>query len=180
MGRHILIAGKRHAGKSTLIQRLLAEVTVPVYGFRTRSGERGEGGFHSIHIFPADGSSTARTEENHIGDCNGRERTVYPEVFDTLGVQYLDAKPDGILVMDELGFMEEPAREFCGRVLEALDGEIPVLAAVKISDLGRDFLDAVRNHPNADVYEVTEDNREALFEQLKPVVQGWNGSVRES
>ena len=178
MSKHILIYGRRRAGKSTLVKRLLEEITVPVSGFRTRSTERDESGYHSIYLYPATGETSARTEENHIGDCNGRQRTVHPEVFDRLGVQYLDAvDPEGIILMDELGFMEERADAFRGKVLAALDGEIPVFAAVKDSTIQSDFLDTVTKHPNAEVFAITEENREELYETLLPVVRSWNRSA---
>ena len=175
--RHILIYGKRGAGKSTLIERLLELCDVPVYGFFTRSTPRAEDGFHSIYIHPAGVAERVQEKENHIGDCNGRQRTVHSQVFDTLGVEYLQARPDGILVMDELGFMESESKRFCEAVLQCLDGDIPVLASVK-EHAGIEFLEQVRSHPNTVVYTLNETNREGLFQELAPVILHWNDAVR--
>ena len=66
--------------------------------------------------------------------------------------------------MDEIGFMEASSEAFCSGIFRLLDGDIPVLAAVKDKDTP--FLQAVRNHPKTTCYHLTEDNREALFQQI--------------
>ena len=175
--KHIIIYGKRGAGKSTMVERLLELCDVPVYGFFTRSTPRDANGFHSIYMHPAGVKERVQTPENHIGDCNGRDRTVHTEVFETLGVQYLQARPDGIIVMDELGFMERDAKQFCDAVLQCLDGDIPVLAAVKEHE-GVDFLEQVIHHPKVAVYTLNDTNREGIFQKLLPVMLNWNDALQ--
>ena len=57
-------------------------------------------------------------------------------------------------------------------VLCALDGETPVLAAVKPKDTP--FLRAVRGHENAELVFIDEQNRDALLEKLLPHILRWN------
>lgn len=166
MARHIIIAGKRHVGKTTLVNRLLEGQSRPLYGFRTAAGKSMKKGCRSFFIHPAGAATRSETEENHIGDGNGIQRIAYPEAFDNYGVRCLQAADDGIIVMDELGFMEQDAEKFCSRVLELLDGDIPVLATAK-SGHDIDFLNKILNHPNADVYYITIENRDELYELLR-------------
>ena len=56
MKKHIVIAGKRHVGKTTLVSRILDDNIVPVYGFRTASGKSMRPGYRSFFMHPA-GSS---------------------------------------------------------------------------------------------------------------------------
>ena len=87
-------------------------------------------------------------------------------MFDTLGAAYInEARPSGIIVMDELGFMERDALLFQKAVLDALNGDIQVIAAVK-ARRDVEFLNRVRNSEKADVYDITESNREALYNKL--------------
>ena len=177
MRKHILLTGARGAGKSTLIRRLCAEAELPVYGFATKREDADETGFHPIYIHPAWEDVTIRrhTQENLVGTCDRKIHNVRPTVFDTLGVRYLAAaRPGGLIVMDELGFMEAEAEAFKQAVLHALGGDIPVLAAVKDR---RDvpFLNAVCSEPKAALYTVTPENREALFAELLPIVKAWRG-----
>lgn len=171
--RHILICGERGAGKSTLIERLLREYQGPVYGYFTRSTPRDENGFHSIYIHPAGAAKRLRSEANHIGDCNGRERSVNLRVFETLGVEYLRHGGDGLIVMDELGFMEAGANDFCNAVLNCLAEDTHVIACVK-ARFDVPFLCKVRSCPKGELYAVTPENREELYYELTPIVRGWS------
>lgn len=171
--QHILICGARGAGKSTLVERLLREYKKPVYGYFTRSTPRDEGGFHSIYMHPAGATERPRSEANHIGDCNGRERSVNLQVFETLGVEYLKHGADGLIAMDELGFMEVGAKDFCAAVLGCLAGDTHVIACVK-ARFDVPFLDQVRGCPKGELYTVTPENREELYNELLPIVRGWS------
>ena len=173
--RHILILGQRHVGKSTLINALLTACVRPVYGYRTWSDTAGEDGMHKIFLSPAwhPGHEQPQTTSYHIADCDGRSRIIHPEIFDQYGAAFLDARPDGVIVMDEIGFMEETADIFCSKVLSCLDGDIPVLGAVKGS-YSCPYLDKIKNHPRATVYEITPENRDQLREELLPVIEKWN------
>ena len=166
MGKHIVIAGKRHVGKTTLVNRLLEGSDKPLYGFRTAPGSSVRKGYKSFYIFPAGSAERLESEENHIGDGNGIDPVAYPDAFDNYGVRCLNAERDGIIVMDELGFMEKDAKKFCSRVLELFDGDIPIIATAKFGhDI--DFLNKILNHPNADVYYITPENRDELYETIK-------------
>lgn len=83
-------------------------------------------------------------------------------MFDEWGPRLL-AGP-GLLVMDELGFLERDASRFQTAVLAALRGPQPVLAAVKNRD--DPFLRAVRSVPGVRVLYITRDNREGLYRAL--------------
>lgn len=190
--RHIVISGLRGAGKTTLIEKLLKEIQVPVTGFFTRSMPKDERGFHAIYIFRPDDQLREKSPANHIGDCDTRNRTINLEVFETVGVEYLqegqiDASADerasqsaqGIIVMDELGFMETGATAFCDTVLSCFDGDQRVLATLKASH-HTDFLNAVRHHPKAEVFEITPENRDELYEELLPIIRHWNDELTKT
>ena len=168
--KHILICGARGVGKSTLVDRLLRNCRVPVYGFRTKATERDEHGFFQFYIHPAGNQQWFYREENHIGFGNEQHREIDPYVFADFGVRCLEAESGGIIVMDELGFMESGSPEFCNRVVDCLDGDIPVLAIVK-ARYDVPFLDRIRNHPKAMCFEITKENRDELYLQLLPLIE---------
>ena len=171
--KHIFVVGERGVGKSTLIRRLLEHTNRPVCGFITKSLAADEDGFHPIYIHPATQALEDRcyTGANLIGTCNTRTHNINLEAFDTFGVEYLsNLSPDGIVLMDELGFMEAKSDAFTSKVMEVLDGEIPVLAAVKArTDIP--FLVQVRDHPKAELFYVTPENRDELFVTILPMIQ---------
>ena len=169
--QHILICGERGAGKSTLINRLLVHNRRPVFGFITKKMPPDQNGECKVYIHPANSASLQYTHENLAGVCkNGKIITVNIEVFNTVGMKLLQAPTGGLLLMDELGFMESKASDFCSGVLAALDGDVPVLAAVKNKETA--FLKAVREHKNVELHYVTTQNRDMLYRKLLPKVMG--------
>ena len=173
MGPHILITGAVGAGKSTLIRRLLAECTLSVVGFRTWASAADENGWRTFYISPAGEADPVGTEENRIGRANGHEKESFPETFDRLGPALLAARKGNVIVMDELGSMEEDAAVFRAAVTACLDGEIPVIGAVKVRrDLP--FPAKVRTHPRVRLIEIDGTEREAAYQQLLPEIQRWN------
>jgi len=170
--KHVLICGEIGVGKSTLIRKLLDENTRPIGGFITkRISRRGE---LPVYIHPAFQLESERlyTQENLIGTSRDH---CFPDVFDHYGVTLLASKQNGLILMDELGFMESQAAGFCEAVLRVLDGDVPILAAIKKQDTP--FLRAVKMHPNAEVFEIDRQNRDDLYERLRPRIRQWNLSV---
>lgn len=128
----ILICGPRGVGKSTLIRRLTALYPGPVSGFVTKRETVADGeGLFPIYIHPAACPEARRQygPENLIGRCDRRRSVRCTPVFDDWGPRLLEGP--GLLLMDELGFLERDARRFQEAVLAALQGDQPVLAAVK-------------------------------------------------
>lgn len=163
MHKHLMICGEVGVGKSTLINRLLENNNKPVCGYVTKSLRRRDDGYHEIFMY-------APGDEEHavfLADCNKRDRHVNLEVFETLGLELLSqVRDEGIILMDEIGFMEEKAEGFTSRVLELLDGDVPVIGAVKSSHPDSAYLNAVRNHPNVNLVNITKDNRDELYFSL--------------
>ena len=170
-GKHIIISGDRHVGKTTLINKLLTHVNVPVHGFFTKCEKPDADNLMAIYMYAAGDTIREKRPDNCIGKTRGRIKMPNPEVFDALGVKLLSNHKDGIIVMDELGYLESLSEPFRSKVLECLDGDIPVLATVKNRDIT--FLNDVRNHPNTQVFEINEENRDRLYEELRDIVETW-------
>ena len=168
---HVLITGAPGVGKSTLIGRAVAELNRPVFGFETKKetaladGEQGS----PVYIYEA-GAERKQSKENLVGRCEHRQIEVYKEVFDRYAARLRVPVPEGsIVVMDEIGTMEAVSEEFRHAVLALLDGDAPVIAAVKHKDTP--FLCAVRSHPNCVCLELTPENREDVYEQVLSILK---------
>lgn len=161
-----------------MIRRLLQLVHMPVSGYETITVNTRPDGYHEIFLYPYGTEQPERQEKHHVADCNTRDRVIRTELFDTLGVSYLTAGTEGILVMDEIGFMESGAEIFCHTILEKLDGELPILAAVR-EGMETDFLSRVKSHPSARVIRMEPERFEDIYEELKPIVLGWEKQYKE-
>jgi nucleoside-triphosphatase len=173
----ILLIGQRRSGRSSMIRALLRDVEAPVFGYETVTMGTRADGYHEIYLYPYGQRQREKREENHVGDCNTRERILYPQVFDTLGTSCLTGGGDGILVMDEIGFMESDAAVFCRTILDCLDGPLPVLAAVR-TGIETPFLRRVTRHPKVRCVEMEPDRFDEIYMALRPVVQSWDLRLR--
>ena len=164
--RHLFLTGEVQVGKSTLIRRLLAaHPGWRLGGFQTVTRWAGRQG--SVYLIPARAGMEACTADACVGlrDLDLMRPVSRPEVFDRIGPGLLSAERADLLIMDELGTMEQQAKAFCGAVLRALDGDLPVLGVIKPRSSA--LLDAVRAHPRVQVLTVTRENREELLKTLE-------------
>lgn len=173
--KHIVLQGERGAGKSTLIRKLVNEIQCPAGGFLTRAVLNNEKGNKEIYMYPAsfiynpsDQDTLARENGKLCGITMNGVKEAYPDVFDTYGTQLIhSASKKELIIMDEIGFMEEKAEQFQKAVLSAFDGNIPVIAAIKAKHFSTPFLEAVRSHDNVQLIELDETNRDEIYEQLR-------------
>lgn len=163
---HALIVGPRQVGKSTLIQKVISDLNHPVWGFNTKREDDlyDEKRGYPIYIYPAD-SIQVQGSHNLLGFCHDRKPEVNTEIFENFA-KSLQTPPgrDSIILMDELGFMESHAEYFKSTVLKLMDGDIPIVAAVK--EKSTPFLDLVKNHPNCKCFFINEENRDELTKEV--------------
>ena len=163
---HALIVGDRGVGKSTLIHRVLAELNRPVFGFETKKEEQLEDPLRGCPIYIYDaGQPHVQTPENLIGYHKEAGAAAITAAFDRYAPRLLKIVPEGCVVeLDEIGFLEAKSETFCRAVMRLLDGNAPVIAAVKNREIP--FLEAVRSHKNARCFYITPENRDALYEEV--------------
>jgi nucleoside-triphosphatase len=167
--KHIFLTGEIRVGKTTIIERIAGRKGLAARGFSTiAGGASADGRNDHIFIIPFGKSVDGASDTPPVADRNRSARciTTYPEIFDTVGVRILrDSKNANLIVMDELGFMEEDAKVFQNEVIHLLDGEVPVLGVIK--PRSTPFLNRIRTHENVTVFHVRPDNRDAIYERLK-------------
>lgn len=168
---HTLIVGPRHVGKTTLISRVLEEIKLPVFGFETKKEDSLAQEPHGSPIYIYDAKQERfQTPENLVGYCKDNHASTIKDAFDRYAVKLSGPVPGGhLILLDELGFMESASPDFCQAVLNLLDGDIPVIAAVK--DKTTPFLEAVRSHKNAKCFYIDLGNRDELFPEVLSFVK---------
>ena len=157
MKKHALIVGPRRVGKSTLIRKVIEALDCPVTGFETKKeSEMEDEMFGSPIYIHTIGEPWHYSKENLLGYCKNQKTQRIGDAFNRYADKLLQPVPEGkILCFDEIGFMEAREEAFCNAILKRLDGEIPIIAAVKDKEIP--FLNQVRNHSNC-----TEENRDEL------------------
>lgn len=176
--RHILICGRKRSGKTTMVSNLMKIIDRPIAGFRTAILTRDEEGIGGVYMFPAD-AEPAVSPSGYVGDVRRKVLNVNYDVFDKLGVELIQAPSTGVIIMDEIGYMEIGSDRFCSEVIEAFDRNIPILATIKSVDMDYEYLNMLRNHPNVNLLMLTEENREEVYARAEAIVRKWNEEVAE-
>lgn len=163
---HALIVGPRGVGKSTLIRRILQELNRPVFGYETKKEILLEDPLRGCPIYIYDaGKPHCQTAENFIGYHADRDSEAITAAFDRYAPRLMEKVPeDAVIELDEIGFLEAKSENFCQALLQLLDGDRPVIAAVK--DRETDFLNRIREHRNARCFTITQANRDELYEEV--------------
>ena len=157
---HLFLTGYIQVGKSTALRRFLKDSGISADGFLTEFDSRGA--VRRLYLKRFD--TEARRDYNDmrlVAEVGPGGMRPYPEAFDTFGVDCIaSAGKRRVILMDELGLIEEDSPLFKEAVLRRLDGGIPVVGVVKMRE--SPFLDAVRAHPDVEAITVTLENRDGI------------------
>lgn len=176
---NIFLTGERQAGKSTLLNRVLKEGAYSIAGFKTLPcySDNERIGFYIENMLggrvPPKLSFISRKISQDVW-------VPVVETFEKEGVEILKeslkVKPD-IILMDELGFLENEALNFKKHVKYCLDSDILVIGVIK--PLNTPFLDSIRSREDVKVIEVKPENREKVYEELLALVpEGLKNNTR--
>lgn len=166
---HIFLTGERQVGKTTLLHHVLEDLGRTPSGFETRPyyiADRIKG-YYMHSLVPC--------EENDI-PISIRHRTDASMpillAFDDFGALVLrNSRTDAsdMILMDELGILEEQAEEFKREVFSCLNGEKQVIGVVKKAD--SPFLNQIRSREDCLVLELTVENRGEIYNKLRTMLQ---------
>lgn len=178
---YAVIVGKQGVGKSSLVNRVVKELALPLWGFFTKKGDdfsKEIGGFpvylHQVKGGLKDGLQEEDFEKREgelVAYCNNRLLQVNKEVFDNFAIRLKEPIPEGYLVMmDELGIMEKHSPDFCEAVLDVL--QQPRLGVIAVKHKDSPFLNQVRTHKNCRCFNLTQENRDEVFCQVVDFIKG--------
>lgn len=141
MYRHLFLEGPIQMGKSTLLRELLRPYKGMIGGFASQRMLNDEGMTIGYRIGPAD-STTLTIPFTEGRDLPGVFRIIhedgtsekFPEVFDTYGIELLDAaKGKKLILLDEIGGAELLNAGFRKALYDVLAGEIPCIGVIKLN-----------------------------------------------
>jgi nucleoside-triphosphatase len=165
MSKKVLLTGQPGCGKTTLVKRVVAKLTLPADGFYTEEiRKRGERLGFKIVTLKGEDAVLARVDfktQQRVGkyglDLSGLE---------TVGIEALRraVRARGLVVIDEIGPMELRSAIFRDVVTETFDSGTPILATV--TERSFPFTDAIKKRRDVTVIEVRRNNREKLVSEL--------------
>lgn len=172
----ILLTGPAGIGKSTIIQKLVAQLGETAGGFYTREVRQGSQrtGFEIVTLtgqtvlLATKLAGPTFTEEMQFGQYR-----VNLTGLDTVAVPALrEAVAAGqVVVIDEIGPMELFSPLFCQTVQKVLDSRTAVIGTI----VQRPYpgADQVKTHPRVTIRQVTPANRDQLVTQLETELSHW-------
>jgi nucleoside-triphosphatase len=163
---NILITGRPGVGKTTIIRQVLQQLAGQLGGFTTQEIRRGgrRVGFSILAVDTGQEGVLA-----HI-DIPGPHRVglygVNTEDMERVGVPALRRAIEGadLIVMDEIGRMENYCPSFQSAVVRALEAPQDVLGTLQMRSTP--FLDRIRRRRDVVVRLVTRENRDDMPGQL--------------
>jgi nucleoside-triphosphatase len=166
--RRILLSGRPGCGKTTLIQRVVKNLTEPAGGFYTKE-IRKRGRRVGFKLVTLDGKEAVFADINFPAAAGSDRVGKYGldlSKLETVGVAAVrDAMHSRqIVVIDEIGPMEIRSAAFRDAVNEAFDSDSPILATVVARSLP--FPDSVKGRSDVSVIDVRPDNRDRLVREL--------------
>lgn len=174
MARMLLFTGPKRVGKSTAVQRVIAEVGAEHFqGFYTRErrDEVRRRGFDIVMLDGRRGAIASDESESsmRMGSLvNGRLRYgVILDFLEEIAVPAINQAPDvpqRIFVMDEIGPMQLYSSRFTDAVERLLPTDVVVLGT--IVERSVEWTDAFRQNPGVEVFTLTERNRDTMTEMM--------------
>lgn len=164
---NIFLTGFKNAGKSSTINEFLTTYNGTVGGFRTILKKTPIDEFCGIYLVDITQPDVSLGYDNRAGSCTPERKPIgYDQVFETVGVKALTFRsmPD-LIIMDELGVLENECECFKTKVKDCLDSNADVLGVVKSKS--SDFLDAIRARKDVTIIDVYNCNAASLLKKLK-------------
>ena len=159
---NILVTGPPRSGKSTLIEKVVQEISRPATGFFTqelREKERRVG----FSITTLDGKTGVLAHQSLRSKFRVGKYGVNLEDLDQIAVpSMLPSIPAQIVVIDEIGKMECFSRLFKETLLRVLSSENQVIGSIAIK--GDHFIQSIKKREDVSLISITEKTRDAALQ----------------
>lgn len=157
--KNIFLTGAPSSGKTTVIKKVIAKLTVPANGFYTeeeRTGDRRVG----FLMKTLDGRQGYLAHQDIQSAFKIRRYGVSIENIDAIAVPSIKPAGNAIIILDEIGKMECFSELFQRAAREALDSPNIVIGTVTLGNEG--FIKEVKQRNDIEIIEVTPHNRDML------------------
>lgn len=160
-----LLTGHPGVGKTTIIKKVLEKLKLPAGGFYTEE-IREENKRMGFAIVTLSGLKGVLAHRNFKSRYRVGEYGVGVYTLNRIGVKEIQMclMEKKIIVIDEIGKMELLSPQFQETVDKALNADNPVLGTITLAR--HPFAQKVRERADVKIFEVTKENREAVFNAL--------------
>ena len=162
--KNILLTGPPRCGKSTVIEKLVEQIRMPVTGFFTRE-IREKGRRVGFSITTLDGKEGVLAHENSKSRSKVGKYGVNIDQLDRIAVpSIIPPASDQIVIIDEIGKMECFSPLFRQTLIKMLNSENWVIGSIALK--GGPFIQKIKEREDVLLVTVTETNRDSLAADL--------------
>lgn len=166
--KNIFLTGPPSSGKTTVIQKVVAKIGKKATGFYTQEIKK-HGKRVGFMMKTLDGKEGLLGHETIKSPYRIRRYGVSIENIERIAVPAITPQSeDTIVVIDEIGKMECFSAAFCEAARKALDAPNMVLGTIAVG--GTDFIQAIKERKDINIYEVTPQNRDRLPDLLLEII----------
>jgi len=161
--KNIFITGAPSSGKTTVIKKVISELTLPASGFYTEE-EKIDGRRSGFIMKTLDGKSGYLGHEKIKSEYFIRRYGVSIENIENIAVPSIYPVKNNIIILDEIGSMECFSDKFQTAALKALDSENIVIGTITLGST--DFIDKVKSRKDIEIMKLTRENRNDLPDRI--------------
>ncbi len=167
---NILITGPPRSGKSTLIEKVVQEISRPATGFFTQE-IREKGRRVGFSITTLEGKTGVLAHQSIRSTFRVGKYGVNLEDLDQIAVpSMLPSTLDQIVVVDEIGKMECFSRLFKETLIKALSSDNLVIGSVAIK--GDRFIQSIKNRDDVSLVSISQNTRDAALKLFLQEIRG--------
>lgn len=160
--KNIFITGERGIGKSTLLNKVIKNVDCSIGGFiQEKKFTDKTTCFNVISLYNLKDSYT-------IGIYHKEKDVLYSDmnVFNIISKNILlkSLGNKDLIILDELGFMEENCPLFKDTIIKILNSDTPVLGVLKECD--GNFVQQIKMREDVHIIKINENNRNSMEDKI--------------
>ncbi|MCD6328895.1 MAG: NTPase [Candidatus Cloacimonetes bacterium] len=172
MPKNILITGYPGTGKTTLVKKILENLSCNIGGFYTHEMQE-NGRRTGFYITDFDGNQMVMASEKSASQYRVNKYGVNIDAFEMIGIPAMERalQSADLVVIDEIGRMEMFSTKFCEKLRKVFDADKPLLATIKRIDCA--LTKELKEREDVEIFEVTKQNRDKIFEDVLSVIKGF-------
>ena len=168
----MLITGYPGVGKTTIINKIIKELSCSIGGFYTHE-MREKGTRIGFYITDFDGNQMVMASDKSNSPYRVNKYGVNIDAFEKIGIPAMERamKNADLIVIDEIGRMEMFSPKFCNMLRTVFDSEKPLLATIKKIDC--ELTKELKQRKDVIIFEVTANNRDTILSKILEAIEDY-------